>query len=269
MQKQQRERTIETFLHYRTTGELNAANWSRILDGACELVLPVTPYRSFPPYQVQDAQRHIRGIQAIIQDTASLHTLYHSVARPNAAHKPVQARFYALAEETIMSGDTIMCHWYMRTENAVERGARFEFTKHGFMKAHFAAPSSRLTFVELSFDVMGFMQQLRRATGSPEFAVVPNNLALSSEPTHLPRMVCTVAEPRQTIVRVNPVRPAPRPCLLSPSCFPSISLSLFIPVSLPLLLRSPPTHPSPHSTPYPRPGARSSALTPATTRASP
>jgi hypothetical protein len=302
-----RKKVVEMFLHYRTVGELNPVKWSKILDGAIELVLPVTPYRSFPPYEVQDAQRHLRGIRAVVQDTASLAAFFSTIGAPRKANFPpshfssassapapapahassdsmpaassgsglaglstssssdaapapppqplpgsareqgsagivaiggksatliaqaelpspqddtrLRVSYYVLNEEAVISGDVLMCRWFMRTENAVARGAKFEITKHGFMKAFFS-PMSRLTYLEMTYDVMAFMQQLRRASNTLDFSVAPNSLQLALEPSNDARVVCCSAEPHQ-ILQVNKV------CLS-----PYLSLSTLLPFSL-------------------------------------
>jgi hypothetical protein len=103
-------------------------------------------------------------------------------------------RFYVLNEETVCTGDRLMCRWFMRTENAVERGARFELTKHGMMLATFSA-LNRLTSTEMTYDVMAFMQQLRRASNVADFSVVPNSMQLALEPVNDARIVASSMAP--------------------------------------------------------------------------
>lgn len=50
----------------------------------------------------------------------------------------------------------------------------------GMLKATFT-PQNRLVYLELSFDVMSFMQQLRRASGKQDFQVVPNTVSIARE----------------------------------------------------------------------------------------
>jgi hypothetical protein len=65
----------------------------------------------------------------------------------------------------------------MKTENAVACGANFEVFKQGMMTAVFN-PQGTLDSVELVYDVMSFMQQLRRASQQSTFQVIPNTLNL-------------------------------------------------------------------------------------------
>jgi hypothetical protein len=181
-----RKKVISDFLICRTYGELDPIIWSKLLDKNFEMALPVTPYRSFPPTEVSEGRRILRGIPAIIADTASLAVLFKTVGTPSNDGFFCRAQFYSLNEETISSGDRIMCKWYMCTENASERGAETELTKQGMLVAHFApAPSNVLLRLEVNFDVMNFMQQLRRANGALEFQVVPNMFRVAVDMAHV------------------------------------------------------------------------------------
>lgn len=77
----------------------------------------------------------------------------------------------------VCSGNIVMCRWVIKTENAVECGANFEVFKQGMMTAVFNADGT-LDSVELVYDVMSFMQQLRRASPQSGFQVIPNTLNL-------------------------------------------------------------------------------------------
>ena len=58
----------------------------------------------------------------------------------------------------------------MKTTNAVDVGCRCDLAVHGMLKAVFSA-YNKLIFLELTFDVMMLMQQLRRASGRGDFLV--------------------------------------------------------------------------------------------------
>lgn len=64
----------------------------------------------------------------------------------------------------------------MKTENAIECGARCELFSHGMLKAQFS-PDNKIKKLELEFDVMSFMQQQQRALVDGEFRVVPNTVS--------------------------------------------------------------------------------------------
>lgn len=72
------------------------------------------------------------------------------------------------------------------------------------LKAVFSL-NSRLVYVEEIFDVMGFMQQLRRASGRADFIVVPNTLALAKEGGAKDARIVTEAVYPYRIVYVSPV----------------------------------------------------------------
>jgi hypothetical protein len=69
-----------------------------------------------------------------------------------------------------MAGDVYMCKWAITTENIVARGGLFEVAKEGMLVARFGA-SNKLRSVDVSFDVMSYMQQLRRTSERTAFQV--------------------------------------------------------------------------------------------------
>jgi hypothetical protein len=117
-----------------------------------------------------NAQRRAAGIDAMIADTSSLAVMVQSIGTAQDDGDQVRVQYYSGPEDTIMTGDSFMCKWLLRTENAVRRGARYEVFKQGMLKATFS-PQNKLTYLELIFDVMSFMQQLRRASGKNDFMV--------------------------------------------------------------------------------------------------
>lgn len=125
--------------------------------------------------QVSDGQRYVKGIPAVILDSASLNVMLQSIALPLDDDGKVIVQFYSGPDESVMADDTFMCKWQMTTTNAVQRGCRYEVSKNGMMKATFSA-QNKLTFMEQTFDVMSFMQQLRRASGKFEFLVIEHTL---------------------------------------------------------------------------------------------
>jgi hypothetical protein len=77
---------------------------------------------------------------------------------------------YEVSQESIVTDDTLMCKWRMGTENIVARGGLFDVAKQGMLLASFTN-DDKLRSVEVSFDVMAFMQQLRRAANRAIFQV--------------------------------------------------------------------------------------------------
>ncbi len=79
--------------------------------------------------------------------------------------------FDALQDSGIMQDTQYMCRWNMHTEGLMVQGAPFELHQSGMLAAEFAPESAKLRHVELTTDVMSFMQQLRRSTGRDVFQV--------------------------------------------------------------------------------------------------
>ena len=203
-----RKQALRTMFFYRATGELSREKWEAILEPEFKLLLPVTPYRSFPPEEVINGQRHVDGIDAMIRDIASLRVMVQSIGSHQREDTEVRVRYYSGLDDTVMSGDSFMCRWILRTENAVECGACHECFKQGMVHAKFS-PNHKLIRLELSYDVMCFMQQLRRASGKRYFEVVPNTVASAVEDCDDPNddsaRIITLASPPYTIVKVSRV----------------------------------------------------------------
>eukprot|EP01036_Dinobryon_divergens_P026503 gene26503-35166_t len=196
-----RKKVLQQMFFFRSIGELDPAKWNSILDESFTLVMPITPYRSFPPSEVIEGQRHIKGIQAVILDTASFTLMIQSIATVHEDGENIMVQYYSGPNESVMAENIFMCKWHMTTINAVRKGSRYEISKHGMAKAVFSA-QNKLMFVELSFDVMSFMQQLRRSSGKFDFLVIPNTPALAMEESSEARMITEADKPHR-ITYVN------------------------------------------------------------------
>jgi hypothetical protein len=60
----------------------------------------------------------------MIKDTASLSVLIQSIGQAKDDGKHVRMQYCSELDDGIMNNDSFMCRWLMKTENAVERGAR-------------------------------------------------------------------------------------------------------------------------------------------------
>ena len=87
--------------------------------------------------------------------------------------------FDASQDSGIMQDTRYMCRWSMRTDGLMANGAPFELHQTGMLAAEFAEDGAKLRHVELTTDVMSFMQQLRRSTGRDVFQVKCNVLCSS------------------------------------------------------------------------------------------
>ena len=58
---------------------LNRSVWSTLLEESITLLLPVTPYRSFPPSQVIDSRRLIKGLDAVMLDSMSVRAFLQAI----------------------------------------------------------------------------------------------------------------------------------------------------------------------------------------------
>eukprot|EP00957_Ditylum_brightwellii_P100280 7642277-Ditylum_brightwellii.AAC.1 len=137
-----------------------------------------------------------------MSDTASLHVLLNSlVDRSKYPNATVQFRYTLVTEDSVVAGNQMMARWVMSTLNATECGARMEVSKQGMLCCKFNS-AHKIIGLELMFDVMAFMLQLKQSTGSDSFSVVPNTVQTCQRPFDTP-MVMTLAERPYTIVQVN------------------------------------------------------------------
>jgi PAS domain S-box-containing protein len=135
-------------------------------------------------------------------DTASLHVLLSSlVDRSKFPHGKIEFCYTLVTEEAVVAGNQMMARWVMTTLNATQCGARMEVAKQGMLCCKFNS-AHRITGLELMFDVMALMLQLKQAAGSESFSVIPNTVQTCQRSFDKP-MVMTLAEGPYTIVQVN------------------------------------------------------------------
>jgi len=200
-----RTEVLMSFFALRSANEKRRELWASILDESCfACVMPVTPYRSFPASEVQvsKCQRTILGIDGMMADTASLHVLLNSlVDRSRFPNATIVFRYTLVTEEAVVAGNQMMARWVMSTLNATQCGARMEIAKQGMLCCKFNS-AHKIIGLELMFDVMALMLQLKQAAGSDTFSVIPNTVQTCQRSFDKP-MVMTLAEEPYTIVQVN------------------------------------------------------------------
>mmetsp|Transcript_20740 Transcript_20740/g.25684 ORF Transcript_20740/g.25684 Transcript_20740/m.25684 type:complete len:390 (-) Transcript_20740:223-1392(-) len=200
-----RTEVLLSFFALRSMFEKRREMWGSVLDEAgFRCVLPVTPYRSFPSSEVQvdNIQRTIMGIDGMIADTASLHIMMNNlVNRDICPNGHVRFSYTLVTEDSVVAGNQIMARWIMTTLNATQCGARSEVCKKGMLCCKFNS-AHRIVSLELMFDVMAFMLQLKQSCGNDSFCVVPNTVRTCQRVFQEP-MVITMAEYPYTIVQVN------------------------------------------------------------------
>mmetsp|Transcript_28703 Transcript_28703/g.60152 ORF Transcript_28703/g.60152 Transcript_28703/m.60152 type:complete len:911 (+) Transcript_28703:166-2898(+) len=200
-----RTEVLMSFFALRSANEKRRQLWASILDESCfACILPVTPYRSFPASEVQvsKCQRTILGIDGMMSDTASLHVLLNTlVDRSRFPTAAIQFRYTLVTEEAVVAGNQMMARWVMQTLNAVQCGARMEVSKQGMLCCKFNS-AHKIVGLELMFDVMALMLQLKQAAGSDTFSVIPNTVQTCQRTFDSP-MVMILADEPYTIVQVN------------------------------------------------------------------
>jgi hypothetical protein len=99
--------------------------------------------------------------------------------------------------------DILMCPFVFRTQDAVECGALAECVMPGMLRAHFSN-TNKLKSLEMTYDAMGLMQQLERASGNEMTAqIIPGSLEMALSPNAREARVITLAAKPYQIVNVN------------------------------------------------------------------
>eukprot|EP00593_Proboscia_inermis_P016504 CAMPEP_0171303414 /NCGR_PEP_ID=MMETSP0816-20121228/12929_1 /TAXON_ID=420281 /ORGANISM="Proboscia inermis, Strain CCAP1064/1" /LENGTH=509 /DNA_ID=CAMNT_0011782631 /DNA_START=108 /DNA_END=1638 /DNA_ORIENTATION=+ len=142
------------------------------------------------------------GIDGMIGDTASLHVLLNSlIDRKLYPHGTIAFRYTLVTEDSVANGNHMMARWVMQTVNAMQFGAKTEVSKQGMLCCRFNSVH-KIIGLELMFDVMAFMLQLKQSTGMNSFNIVPNTVQTCQRLFDEP-MVLTMAERPYTILQVN------------------------------------------------------------------
>jgi hypothetical protein len=115
----------------------------------------------------------------------------------------VRAYFHVNEDDLILMDDILMCPFVFRTQDAVVCGALAECVMPGMLRAHFSS-TNKLKSLEMTYDAMGLMQQLERASGNEMTGqIIPGSLEMALSPNAREARVITLAEKPYQIVNVN------------------------------------------------------------------
>jgi PAS domain-containing protein len=162
------------------------------------------------PFSFQDC-RVLRGIDAMICDSASMSVMIERIGCRNARWKQIKREKereiscqYAINEDDmIMTDDILMCPFVFRSKNAVLCGALSDCVMPGMLTANFSK-ANKIQNLEIVFDAMGFMQQLDSANGCEvEAQVIPGSLEVALMACPSEARVITEAKPPFSIIHVN------------------------------------------------------------------
>merc|ERR1711957_803230 len=102
----------------------------------------------------------------MMADTASLHVLLSSlIDRSRFPDGKIDVSYTLVTEEAVVAGNQMMARWIMTTSNATKCGAKTEISKQGMLCCKFNS-AHRITGLELMFDIMALMLQLKLSSGS-------------------------------------------------------------------------------------------------------
>lgn len=203
---------------YEPAGGRDRGAWAEVLDeSSFTCRMPVTPYQSFPSSEVQvsNCQRTVCGVDGMIADAAANYVFLNSMV-DRARHPDGRMKFqYTLVTEDAPSGgcggsNQMMARWGMSTLNAKKIGASgahsSELSQRGMLLCKFNS-AHKIVSLEIMFDVMAFMLQVKMAMGFDNFndVVIPNTVqtCVGQGRQYDYPMVMTLANRPYTIVQVN------------------------------------------------------------------
>ena len=162
-----RRNAVRLLLTYHAVNVQDRQKWEAILDECFFCTLPITPYRHFHKAEIVNTGRVLVGIDAVISDAASLALVVESIGQGNDAWKEAILRrefcrlvYSCNKEDMIAAGDLIMCKYVMKVESYQKVGCMAGCIQHGMLQCKFNK-QNKIISAELTYDVMGFMQQLQ------------------------------------------------------------------------------------------------------------
>ncbi len=115
----------------------------------------------------------------------------------------IRAYYHVNEDDMILMDDILMSPFVFRTQDAVLCGALAECVMPGMLRATFSQ-RNKLKSLEITYDAMGFMQQIERASGSEMTAqIIPGSLEMALSPNAPEARVITLAKPPFQIVNIN------------------------------------------------------------------
>jgi hypothetical protein len=116
----------------------------------------------------------------------------------------IRAYYHVNEDDMILMEDVLMCPFVFKTQDAVLNGALAECIMPGMLRASFTM-RNKLKSMEMTYDAMGFMQQLERASASSESTaqIIPGSLEMALSPFTPEARAITLAKPPFQIVSIN------------------------------------------------------------------
>ena len=162
-----RKNAVRLMLTYHAVNIQQRQKWAAILDESFSFSLPITPYRHFHKTEIVNSGRILVGIDAVISDAASLALVVESIGQGNVEWRGAIRRndicrlvYSCNKKDMIAAGDLIMCKYVMRIEDHQKVGCITGCLQHGMLQCKFNK-QNKIISAELTYDVMGFMQQLQ------------------------------------------------------------------------------------------------------------
>jgi hypothetical protein len=169
--------------------------------------LSILPPMSVTSYDIKDTAS-LRSVNSADLKTPSLLTTTEESTTTNEMENDpdstdIRGSYHINQDAQVLMGDVLMCPYVFRSHDAVLCGSLAECIMPGMLRAHFSA-RNKLKSIELTYDAMGFMQQLARASGNDSTAqIVPSSVEMALTPNVNEARVITLAKPPYRIMNVN------------------------------------------------------------------
>lgn len=166
-----RKNALRLFLLYRAACVLDTQRWLKIVDENVSLVLPITPYRSFCRAEIDDNTRLVQGIDGLVNDCCSLALMCETIGLDSEewSENIIRGESCSLlyvsdgssSDYMLNSGEVIMYQYIMKTVKSPARSDNIDSCiQYGMLQCKFNK-KNKIVYVEMMYDVMGFMQQLQ------------------------------------------------------------------------------------------------------------
>jgi hypothetical protein len=163
-----RKQALFNFMDYRCKGISNHHDWDEVVTSNVTLILPVTPYRYYPPHELSKTEkfrRVISGRDALINDVRSIELMMSSFLEGTLQWRcsfGYMFKFVAAKVNLIevLCGESTTTAKFSETLTFARETNILPITYHGFISCRFNA-QNKIMFAELNFDTMGYYAQLQ------------------------------------------------------------------------------------------------------------
>lgn len=178
-QQSQKRSAAVNFLNYRANNVRSKSQWAEVASDDVALLLPITPYRYFPKSEVSDGRRKLRGLEALVIDSASINLMMESIGQGTPQWMDWAKRdcfprlsYDMSTSDVVSAGDTVICRFMITvshqqpaphsssSSSSNNTSQSTLLTQPGMLYCKFDS-QNRVATAEIVYDVMNFINQLQ------------------------------------------------------------------------------------------------------------